>query len=92
FLPLFSNSQAPWRESFLAEYFVEKVGRYYPDWQAVRTERWKYIHYPSLTGMDELYDLESDAREERNLIREPAMASQLNRLRAELTRQLEQTP
>lgn len=31
----------------------------------VRSARWKYIHH--LTDMDELYDLEADPREERNL-------------------------
>ena len=29
-------------------------------YQAVRTERYKYIHYTELSGMDELYDLRSD--------------------------------
>jgi len=29
-------------------------------YRAVRTERWKYIHYLELEGMDELYDLEVD--------------------------------
>ena len=35
---------------------------------AVRTERYKYIKYTSLTGMDELYDLETDPFEMDNLM------------------------
>ena len=39
-----------------------------PSWQAVRNERWKYVHYTELKGMDELYDLKSDPLEMKNLI------------------------
>ena len=53
--------EAAWRDAFLIEYFSdtghalgEEMG-----YQAVRTERWKYIHYVDLDGMDELYDLRS---------------------------------
>ena len=34
----------------------------------VRTERWKYVHFTELAGMDELYDLKSDPGEMKNLI------------------------
>ena len=37
-------------------------------YEAVRTERYKLIHYLELEGMDELYDLETDPYEMRNLI------------------------
>jgi len=33
----------------------------------VRGERWKYIHYIDLDGMDELYDLKADPYELKNL-------------------------
>ena len=29
------------------------------DWQAVRSDRWKYIHYPKMPEYDELYDLQA---------------------------------
>ena len=36
--------------------------------QAVRTERWKLIHYTDLKDCDELYDLQNDKYEMKNLI------------------------
>jgi N-acetylglucosamine-6-sulfatase len=85
-LPLLRGRPAEWRESFLAEYFLEKVAPRAPAWQAVRTARWKYIHYPELEGMDELYDLGTDPREMRNLINDPASQSTLTGMKAELER------
>ncbi len=41
-------------------------------YQSVRTERWKYIRYRELKGMDELYDLRADPYELRNVIGAPA--------------------
>ena len=72
-VPLLRGEQAPWRDSFLIEYFSDKV---FPrmskmGYQCVRTERWKYIHYVDLEGMDELYDLRSDPFEMTNVIDEP---------------------
>ncbi len=69
-VPLLRGEKVPWRDAFLIEYFsdgvfpwVVKMG-----YQAVRTERWKYIHYVDLDGMDEIYDLRSDPFELKNLI------------------------
>src|SRR5262249_25477188 len=42
-LPLFKDTKASWRNSFLTEYFQEKQYPRTPTWQAVRTDRWKYI-------------------------------------------------
>jgi N-acetylglucosamine-6-sulfatase len=87
FVPLLRDPAAPGRASFLAEYFVEKVGLRTPTWQAVRTARWKYIRYISETkAFDELYDLQSDPGEERNAINDPAAADQLRSLRLEIER------
>ena len=87
FVPLLRDAQATGRSSFLAEYFVEKVGRRVPTWQAIRTPRWKYIRYTSETkSFDELYDLQADPVEEHNLVAEPSAAAQLASLRRELER------
>ncbi|HYV29043.1 MAG TPA: sulfatase-like hydrolase/transferase, partial [Candidatus Eisenbacteria bacterium] len=61
-LPLLRGEQVPWRKSFLIEYFSDKV---FPrvhemGYQALRAERFKYIHYLDLKNADELYDLEYD--------------------------------
>ena len=85
-MPLLKNRLATWRESFLAGYFLEKVAPRTPSWQAVRTTRWKYIHYAGLEGMDELCDLQADPQEVHNLIKDAASQPELNRLKAELVR------
>ncbi|HEX8352370.1 MAG TPA: sulfatase [Pyrinomonadaceae bacterium] len=84
--PLLRGVRAGWRESFLAEYFLEKVAPRAPTWQAVRTSRWKYISYAGLEGMDELYDLQGDPQETRNLFNDPAAREDLARMREELER------
>jgi arylsulfatase A-like enzyme len=55
-------------------------------YQAVRTERWKYIHYTELDGMDELYDLRRDPFEMHNLIADAAVRGTVESLRADLQR------
>jgi N-acetylglucosamine-6-sulfatase len=55
-------------------------------YQAVRTQRHKYIHYLELPGMDELYDLEADPYEMANLIDTAQGRSALPALEAELKR------
>jgi N-acetylglucosamine-6-sulfatase len=60
-------------------------------YQAVRTERHKYIQYTELSGMDELYDLESDPYEMNNLFANPQRASTLQAMRDELARLLRET-
>jgi arylsulfatase A-like enzyme len=68
--PLFAGKTRGWRESFLIEYFSDTV---FPrvrnmGYQALRGARWKYIHYTELEAMDELYDLQQDPYEMRNVI------------------------
>lgn len=87
--PILRGGKPKWREDVLIEYYsdtvfprVRKMG-----YRAVRTDRWKYIHYRELEGADELYDLKSDPFELDNRIaREPAklkeMQSRLARLSA----------
>ncbi|MEZ5354737.1 MAG: sulfatase [Bryobacteraceae bacterium] len=74
------------REDFLIEYYsdtvfprIRKMG-----YQAVRTERWKYIHYRELDGADELYDLRSDPYEMKNLA--PAGGPRLREMQQRLAR------
>jgi N-acetylglucosamine-6-sulfatase len=86
FVSLLRDGRARWRESFLAEYFLEKVAPRTPAWEAVRTTKWKYIRYTELEGMDELYDLESDPHEMRNLIASPGAQAALDRMKTEMAR------
>jgi len=88
---LLKNPKASWRSSFLAEYFLERGFPRVPTWQAVRTERWKYIHFLELEGMDELYDLKTDPYELQNLIGEASAQSKLKELEAELAKLRKET-
>jgi N-acetylglucosamine-6-sulfatase len=87
-VPLLDGSFTSWRQSVLLEYYSDRV---FPrmltmGYQAVRTERHKYIHYLDLTGMDELYDLAADPFEMNNLLGTPAGDSLLPALQTELAR------
>lgn len=89
-LPLLKGERVPWRRSFLVEYWSDKV---FPrianmGYRAVRTERWKYVHYLELRGMDELYDLKVDPYEMRNLINDPGAQPALKEAQGELDRLL----
>jgi N-acetylglucosamine-6-sulfatase len=89
-VPLFAGKRPAWRESFLIEYYSDKV---FPrilrmGYKAVRSHRWKYIHYLELEGMDELYDLKTDPYEMKNLIHEPGAARVLAELKREMERLL----
>lgn len=88
-LPILRNANAPGRISALFEYFNEKNGLRYPRWIAVRTERWKLIRYQGVAGIDELYDLSTDAIETKNRIDDPALASQVSELDRELRKLLD---
>lgn len=89
-MPLLRGAPRDWRTSFVIEYYSDQV---FPrvlnmGYQAVRTERWKYIHYTALDEMDELYDLVADPNEMNNAIGDPARAADLRILKAELARLL----
>ena len=92
-VPVFTNQAREWRSSFLIEYFSDTV---FPrirnmGYSAVRTTRHKYIQYRELDNMNELYDLEADPYEERNLIGSAAARPVLDRMQAELRRLLAET-
>ena len=57
-------------------------------YKAVRTDRYKYIRYEELEGMDELYDLASDPSELDNLLPDGVPAGLLEELTARLERLL----
>jgi N-acetylglucosamine-6-sulfatase len=82
---------AEWRQTALLEYFFEKPFPRVPSWQAVRTDAWKYIHYPDVENADELYDLKADPYEMKNLIADAGSAEQLKSMKAELEKQLNET-
>lgn len=81
------------RDAFLIEHFSENV---FPrtrglGYQAVRMDGWKYIHYVDLKDADELYDLNRDMFEMRNLATVPAHSAQLAKMKEGLAKQLAAT-
>jgi N-acetylglucosamine-6-sulfatase len=83
-----------WRTSWFYAYNYEKQFPYTPNVRGVRTDEWKYIHYPHGDGgpdrhKAELYNLKDDPRETRNLVDDPACADRLAGLKAELHRLME---
>lgn len=89
--PLFDGAKHPWRESFFYEYFREDWQTGIPTIHAVRTENTKYVTHPDIQDLDELYDLRNDPLEMRNLAQDPAHASEVKRLRAEMKRLKKET-
>ena len=90
-LGLLGKKMKPWRKAVLAEYWAEQA---YPwligmTYKAIRTPRYKLIHWVNRgrSGeLDELYDLENDPFELKNLIRSKAHAA----IREKLHRDLKQ--
>ena len=89
FLPLLSGKPAKWRKAVLAEYWAEQA---YPwligmTYKAIRTERYKLIHWVNRGTdgeLDELYDLDKDPFELKNLIRSKAHAAIREKLHRDL--------
>jgi N-acetylglucosamine-6-sulfatase len=75
-LPLLDSDSADWRDAFLVEYWAENA---YPwlvgmTYKAIRTDRYKYIHWVNRgtrDELDELYDLEHDPYELANVRTDP---------------------
>ncbi|MBL9206707.1 MAG: sulfatase [Opitutaceae bacterium] len=68
FWPLARGQPVAWRSELLYEYFWERNYPQTPTLHALRTDRYKYIHVHGLWDIDELYDLQTDPGETRNLI------------------------
>ena len=92
-VPCLAGDQPLVREAFLIEHFSDRV---FPrmlnmGYQAIRTERWKYIRYSDLQGMDELYDLASDPYELKNVIARPEARQTLATLQQQMNELLAST-
>lgn len=88
-VPILRRTPTDWRQSVLVEFTTNEQP--FPhlldvDYRAVRTARYKYIHWLKYPDEDELYDLRRDSLERRNVAHDPAMAGVRSGLRSELSR------
>ncbi len=74
FLPLVQGRDIPWRDHFLYVYYWEKNFPHSPTVFALRGDRYKYITYQGVWDVDELYDLQEDPHEMKNLLYDPQFA------------------
>ena len=88
-VPVLQDPSHKLRTEFLAEYYLEKITPLYATWQAVRSDKWKYIRYPELSGMDELYNLQDDLGELKNLYHSPGHQSRIREMQVKLKQLLE---
>jgi N-acetylglucosamine-6-sulfatase len=102
--PVLEGRDPQGRESWLYEYFWEKAYPWDATQYAIRTRRYKYIRYPDVGNADaaypmkapelpaeELYDLERDPLEMKNLAHDPASSAVLSQMRDALKRTLDDT-
>jgi N-acetylglucosamine-6-sulfatase len=68
FLPLARGEEIKWRDYFLYVYYWEKNFPQSPTVFSLRGDRYKYITYYGLWDVDELYDIQADPDETRNLL------------------------
>lgn len=65
FSPLLRGERVAWRDRVFGQYDLHNGGLAHM--RMVRTDRWKLVRHHFSTGLDELYDLQADPGEHRNL-------------------------
>ncbi|MFP6859590.1 MAG: sulfatase [Roseibacillus sp.] len=81
-------SKPEWRKELLYEYYWERNYPQTPTVHALRGKRYKYVRYHGVWDVNELFDLETDPLERKNLINDPAYASEVEEMNKRLFEQL----
>ena len=66
------------------EYYWEYAFPHTPTTLALRDDRYKFIYYPGVWDLQELYDVQSDPKERRNLIAAPEHKARVESMRKRL--------
>ena len=93
-VPLLKGEKVSWRKDWLYEYFEYPGAHSVRMHRGVRTERYKYIHYPAYEDQPEefeLYDLQNDPEERNNLYGKSEYADLASRLKQRLVELRRQT-
>jgi N-acetylglucosamine-6-sulfatase len=91
-LPLLNGTRpADWRTDLLYEYYWERNYPQTPTVHALRGDRYKFIRVQGVWDLDELYDIQEDPLESRNLIFSAAHAPIIKQMRDRLFDLLEET-
>ncbi len=92
FLPQLEGTRpSSWRTGLLYEYYWERNFPQTPTMHALRGDRYKYIHYNGIWDTDELYDLQNDPLEIKNLIRSTDHQDVVKKMNAELFKIMKET-
>lgn len=86
--PLVEDRAADWRQSFLAEYFLDPEYPNTPTWVAVRSRSAKLVKYPGQDDWTELFDLSTDPYETDNLAKDADRRPLLEEMEGELESQI----
>ena len=94
-MPLIRGETDDWRTAWYYVYNYERQFPYTPNVRGIRTERYKYMHYPHGDGspdrhMPELYDMVEDPGETRNLVHDQEYAELIEELHEELYRLMDE--
>ena len=90
-LPLLQGRNVSWRDALLYEYYWEWNFPMTPTLHAVRGDRYKFIRPYGLWDVEELYDLQNDPKELKNLAREPQHQARVKEMRTRLFALLKET-
>jgi arylsulfatase A-like enzyme len=93
---LLDGSAKTWRTAWHYSYDYEEQFPYTPNVRGVRTDEWKYVHYPEGGDLPdrhkaELYNLKNDPGETKNVIDDPRYAKKVQELQTELHRLMDET-
>jgi arylsulfatase A-like enzyme len=84
FVSLLGGRETPWRDSFLYEYYEYPAEHCAGKNRGVRTDRWKLIQFWEQPEEWELYDLQNDPDEMKNLYGQREQANRVRELKAKL--------